>query len=161
MSPQPPVRPEPDGLQRLRRLSFLLDNSIPIPGVGRIGLDPFLGLIPGAGDTVGGALSAYIVWEAARLGLPRSLLLKMAWNIILETVLGSVPFVGDLFDATWKANARNLALLERHLSRPSRQHRTDWLFFALMIAIVLLVVVGFATLSVLLLRSLFGWVRGS
>jgi hypothetical protein len=106
-------------------------------------------------------LSAYIVWEAARLGLPRSLLLKMAWNIILETVLGSVPFVGDLFDATWKANARNLALLERHLSRPARQHRTDWLFFALMIAIVLLVVVGFATLSVLLLRSLFGWARGS
>lgn len=156
---KPPISPETDALQRLRRISFLLDNSIPIPGVGRIGLDPFIGLIPGAGDTVGGALSAYIVWEAARLGLPRSILFQMGWNIILETVLGSVPFLGDFFDATWKANARNVALLERHLSRPTR-HRTDWLFFAVMIAIVLLVVVGFATLSFFVLRGLIGLVRG-
>ncbi|MBD2091629.1 DUF4112 domain-containing protein [Microcoleus sp. FACHB-1515] len=156
---KPPIQSETDALQRLRRISFLLDNAIPIPGIGRIGLDPFIGLIPGAGDTVGGALSAYIVWEAARIGLPRSILFQMAWNIILETVLGSIPFLGDFFDAGWKANARNVALLERHLTR-SRRHRTDWLFFALMIAIVLLVVIGFATLSVLLLRSLLGAIGG-
>ncbi|NJL20367.1 MAG: DUF4112 domain-containing protein [Leptolyngbyaceae cyanobacterium SM1_3_5] len=155
------MQPETDALQRLRRISFLLDNAIPIPGVGRIGLDPFIGLIPGAGDTVGGALSAYIVWEAARMGLPRSILFQMAWNIILETVLGSVPFLGDFFDAGWKANARNVALLERHLTRSTRRHRTDWLFFMLMIAIVLLVVIGFAAVSVLLLRSLLGLLSGA
>lgn len=154
---KPPIQPD-DGLQRLRRISFLLDNAIPIPGIGRIGLDPFIGLIPGAGDTVGGAISAYIVWEAARMGLPRSLLFQMSWNIILETVLGSVPFLGDFFDAGWKANTRNVALLERHLTRSTHSHRTDWLFFALMIAIVLLVVIGFAAISVLLLRSLLGWI---
>lgn len=158
-SAKPPIQPETDALQRLRQISFLLDNAIPIPGIGRIGLDPFIGLIPGAGDTVGGAISAYIVWEAARLGLPRSLLFQMSWNIILETVLGSVPFLGDFFDAGWKANTRNVALLERHLTRSTR-HRTDWLFFALMIAIVFLVVIGFAAISVLLLRSLLGLISG-
>src|SRR5919198_3691818 len=104
---------------RLRRLSYLLDNSIPIPGTPfRIGVDSIIGLIPGVGDLVGGAFSLYIIFEAARLGVPRSLIARMGWNVAIDVLVGAVPLLGDLFDAGWKANVRNLALLERHVHGP-------------------------------------------
>lgn len=103
-------------LQRIQRLAWLLDNAIPIPGTTlRIGIDPIIGLIPGLGDAVGGLFSAYIVLEAARLGARGPTILRMCWNVLLEVVLGMIPVLGDFFDAGWKANARNIALLERHL----------------------------------------------
>jgi hypothetical protein len=139
-------------LQRLRRISYLLDNSIPIPGIGRIGLDPLLGLLPGGGDMVSGILSAYIVWEAARLGLPRNILVKMVGNIVLETILGSVPVAGDLFDATWKSNAKNIVLMEDHLQVSQQRHPTDWRFVVLLLGVLLLVAIAFATISVLLVQ---------
>jgi hypothetical protein len=147
-------------------LSYLLDNAIPIPGTRyRVGLDPILGLLPGAGDFLGTALSAYIVLEAARIGLPRASLIQMVTNIIFETVLGSVPVLGDVVDATWKANTKNLALVEEHLDVPqsnvpqSRQ-RTDWLFLALLLVALLFVVVVMAAISVMLLRWLLGAITG-
>jgi Domain of unknown function (DUF4112) len=158
----PPLKPSPSQdpksltLRRLRRLSYLLDNSIPIPGIGRVGLDPLLGFLPVAGDTVSGVLSAYIVWEAARLGLPRDTLIKMVGNIVLETILGSVPVLGDLFDATWKSNAKNMVLLEDHLQAPQQRHPTDWQFVALLLGVVLIVAIAFAALSVLLFQFLLG-----
>ena len=110
-------RKEDPELQRLRKLAYILDNSIRIPGTKRrIGLDAIIGLIPGVGDTIGGAISAYIVYEARRLGVPKSILMRMIFNIGVETLIGSIPLVGDVFDATWKANARNIALLDKHLS---------------------------------------------
>jgi len=164
---QPPKRvpsvanPRYTSLQRLRQLSHVLDNSIPIPGTGyRIGLDPILGLLPGAGDTVAGALSAYIVVEAARMGVPRETLLKMASNIILEVVLGSVPMLGDLFDAAWKANARNIALLESHVDMPQSSQAGDRKFLILLILGLAVVIIGFATFSVLLVRLLIGAISG-
>ncbi len=153
-------------VRRLRRLSYLLDNAIPIPGTRyRVGLDPILGLLPGAGDFLGTALSAYIVLEAARIGLPRASLIQMVTNIIFETVLGSVPVLGDVVDATWKANTKNLALVEEHLDVPqsnvpqSRQ-RTDWLFLALLLVALLFVVVVMAAISVMILRWLLGAITG-
>lgn len=104
-------------LQRIRRLSRLMDTAIRIPGIGfRIGLDPILGLVPGAGDLVSTGISAYIIFLAARFQLPRQALTQMVLNISLEAVVGTVPLVGDLFDAAYKANIRNLAILEAHLS---------------------------------------------
>jgi hypothetical protein len=146
-------------LQRLRRLSYLLDNSIPIPGIGRIGLDPLLGLLPGGGDIVSGVLSAYIVWEAAKLGLPRDTLIKMVGNIVLETMLGSVPVAGDLFDATWKSNAKNIVLLEDHFQVSQQRQPTDWRFVALLLGVLLLVAIAFATASVLLFQFLLTVIR--
>ena len=103
-------------LNRIRRLSRLLDSAIRIPFTGfRIGLDPIIGLVPGAGDLIDTAFSAYIVFLAARFGLPGRTLQKMIFNIGLEAVIGSVPIAGDLFDAYFKSNIRNLALLEKHL----------------------------------------------
>ncbi|MGF1495421.1 MAG: DUF4112 domain-containing protein [Elainellaceae cyanobacterium] len=103
-------------LQQIRRLSRLMDTAIRIPGTRfRIGLDPIIGLIPGAGDLVTTGFSAYILILAMRFGLPSSMLRRMVFNVALESVLGAVPLIGDIFDAFFKANMRNLALLERHL----------------------------------------------
>ncbi|MBW4575977.1 MAG: DUF4112 domain-containing protein [Aphanothece sp. CMT-3BRIN-NPC111] len=103
-------------LNRIRKFSRLMDTAFRIPGTGfRFGLDPIVGLIPGAGDVVSTAFSAYIIFLAARFGLPREVLTRMIFNIGLEAVVGSVPLVGDLFDAYYKSNIRNLALLEQHL----------------------------------------------
>ncbi|MFE1745680.1 DUF4112 domain-containing protein [Coleofasciculus sp. H7-2] len=105
-----------ENLNQIRKLSRLMDNAIRIPGIGfRIGLDPIIGLIPGAGDIISTGFSAYIIFLAARFGLPREILTKMIFNIALEATVGSVPLVGDLFDAYYKSNIRNLALLEQHL----------------------------------------------
>lgn len=102
-------------LKRLDRLARLLDTSIGIPGTRwRFGLDPILGLVPGVGDLAGAALSGYIVYEAWRLGVPRAVLARMIANVAAETLLGTVPVAGDLFDAWWKANRRNVDLLCRH-----------------------------------------------
>lgn len=106
---------EEDRLRRLDKLSRLLDNAFAIPGTRfRIGLDGILGLIPGIGDATGAALSIYLIVQAARLGLPVSTLLRMVGNVALETVVGAVPIVGDVFDIVWKANIRNMALLRGH-----------------------------------------------
>jgi hypothetical protein len=103
-------------LNRIRRLSRLMDTSLRVPGTGfRIGLDPIIGLIPGAGDLISTAFSAYIIFLATRLGIPRQDLTEMIFNVALESVVGTVPLVGDLFDAFYKSNIRNLAILEKHL----------------------------------------------
>ncbi|MEH2035831.1 DUF4112 domain-containing protein [Nostoc sp.] len=104
-------------LNRIRKLSRLMDTSIRIPLTGfRIGIDPIIGLVPGAGDLISTAFSAYIIFLATRFGIPRQDLAKMIFNVGLETVVGTVPLVGDLFDAFYKSNIRNLAILEQHLT---------------------------------------------
>lgn len=161
VQPKSPLSPVPidsraTRLRRLRSLSRLLDNAIVIPGTGyRIGLDPIIGLIPGGGDTAGLVLSSYIVLEAARLGASKSLLGQMAFNILLETLVGTVPVVGDIFDATWKANARNIEILETELHLPHHQERRNRWFAILLLLLLGLVFVGCLVLSVLLLRSLW------
>jgi Domain of unknown function (DUF4112) len=103
-------------LNRIRKLSRLMDSSIRIPGIGfRVGLDPIIGLVPGAGDLISTAFSAYIIYLATRFQLPFSVIRLMIFNIALEAVVGTVPLIGDLFDAVYKSNIRNLALLEKHL----------------------------------------------
>lgn len=103
-------------LDRIRKFSHLMDSAFRIPVIGfRFGLDPIIGLIPGAGDLVSTAFSAYLIYLATRFRLPPQVLYKMILNISLEAVVGMVPLVGDLFDAFYKSNIRNLELLERHL----------------------------------------------
>lgn len=99
-------------LHQVKTLAWLLDNSIPLPFLNyRVGLDALIGLIPGFGDIAGAAMSSFIVVQAVRLGVPRATLLRMVANIAIETSIGLVPIVGDFFDATFKANVRNVALL--------------------------------------------------
>ena len=104
-------------LKRLQRLSRLLDSAFHIPVINyRVGLDAVVGLVPGVGDAVMLVPALYIIFEAYRLGAPTGTLARMVFNVGLETLIGTVPLLGDLFDATWKANLRNLRLLEQHLA---------------------------------------------
>src|SRR5690349_1135193 len=89
---------------RVRRLGWLLDSSIPLPGGFRIGIDGLVGLIPGVGDVAGAVMSSYLIYEARRMNAPHSLLLRMVGNVLAEAVVGSIPFAGDVFDFAFKAN---------------------------------------------------------
>ena len=129
---------------RLNRLAWLLDSSMRIPGTDfRIGLDALLGLVPGAGDAAGMLLSAYIVLAAARLGVPGSILSRMMLNVAVEGLVGAIPVAGDVFDAAWKANQRNAALLNAWLDRPApaaASSRTLVLFVAAALIVVIVVI---------------------
>ncbi len=101
-------------LARLRKLAWLMDGQFGLPGTKfRFGVNSVLGLSPVVGDVLLGAVSLYLVWEAKRLGAPKALLTKMLANVAIEVAGGSVPILGDLFDMAFKANLRNLDLLER------------------------------------------------
>jgi hypothetical protein len=105
-------------IERLERLAWLLDTAIVVPGTNiRFGADAIVGLLPGIGDTLTAALSAWIVYEAHKLGVPRRLLARMIANVALDGVFGAVPLAGDLFDVMWRANRRNVRLLREHLER--------------------------------------------
>lgn len=144
-------------LVRLRRAAWLLDRSIPIGGGYRIGLDPLIGLIPGAGDWIGAVFSFYLIYEAARLGLPFAALARMAANVALESLVGMVPMIGDFFDFVWQANIRNLHIVERHcrVELAPRPARSLWLALGLFGAL-LLTLLGLATYGLIrLLSALF------
>lgn len=148
-------------LQHLRRLAYWLDEGIGIPGTRfRIGLDPILGLIPGVGDAAGALLGAAILMEAARRGVPRGVLVRITANLVLDAALGSVPLLGDLFDMAWKANVRNLALLEREALGAPATARADTRLVVLLggaaVVVVATVVVGGAMLTWRLLRGALG-----
>jgi hypothetical protein len=104
-------------LRRVEQLAYWLDDRYRLPGTRfRVGLDGIVGLIPGIGDAVTSTLTAYIIYEAWRLGVPTSTLARMLANLGIDGVVGIVPVVGDLFDIGYKANRRNLKLLHRHLA---------------------------------------------
>jgi len=145
-----------DDIRRARALARALDSAVGIPGTPiRIGLDAVLGLIPGAGDVAGAVLSGYIVLAAVRAGAPSPVIWRMLANIGMDTLVGSVPVIGDVFDVAYKSNIRNVELLERYASQPVAVTKRSKRMFALVIAalIVLISAVGFA--AVLLVR--FVW----
>lgn len=162
-SPAPPPRPPsspshtPPRLRRLRRLVHLLDEAVRIPGTKiRVGLDPLLGLAPWAGDVVGGLLTGWVVVEAARLGTPPSVVVRMLGNLALDALFGAVPALGDLFDAGWKANVRNLELLEEHVERPETARARSRTVVGLTVAGVLGIVGGVAALAAWLFSLVWG-----
>ena len=139
--------------ERVKALSQLLDNAVTIPGTQySVGLDPIIGLLPGGGDLFMGLLSLYIVAEGFRLGASTPTLTRMASNIALEVIAGTVPVVGDIFDVAWKANARNVQLLEEHLQSPQPRRQADRVFFILLMTGLLILIGAIATVSVLIFR---------
>ena len=135
--------------ERLRFLAWLLDSSIPIPGTRfTIGLEALIGLFPVVGDIVGVLLSSYILREAAALGASKSVLARMAFNVAVEGIVGMIPLAGDVFDAAFKANQRNVRLLNDWLDRPREAQRSSRAFVfgvsaALIAFLVLIVAAGF------------------
>ena len=125
-----------DMADKLDRLAWILDSSIPIPGTPwKIGLDGLIGLIPGIGDISAGVISSYILFQALRLGVPPLVVARMALNILLESVLGVIPVVGDIFDFAFKANQRNVALMYEYVINPNKVKRRS-------LVLVLLIVLG-------------------
>jgi small-conductance mechanosensitive channel len=125
----------------------------------RVGLDAALGLVPCVGDLAGAAVSAYVLLVAARLGASPAVLGRMLVNTGIDALVGAVPLLGDLFDIGWRANSRNVALLERHLADPAGTRRASRGVVGLVLAgLVVLAALGIA-LSVLLVRALVGLVR--
>ena len=128
------VEHDAEARERLKWLAWLLDSSIPIPGTRfTIGLDAIIGLFPFLGDLVGVVLSSYILSEAARMGAPRIVLTRMAFNVAVEGIVGMVPLAGDVFDAAWKANQRNVRLLDQWIDRPRTAERSSRIFAAALI----------------------------
>lgn len=134
---------------RIRDLARWLDNKIVLPGGIRIGFDGLIGLIPGIGDTIGTMLSFYIVTQAARMGASVTTLVRMIGNILLELFLGSIPVVGDLFDFVWKANVRNIALLDRQLNIQSTASATAERRIATSAAVVVGIGLGVAIILII------------
>jgi hypothetical protein len=144
-----------DSLRRVRAVATILDDAIRIPGTNlRIGLDPLVGLIPGLGDMLGGAASAYIILEAARAGAPASVLVRMALNVGVDAIVGSVPFLGDLFDFAWKSNRRNVHLLARHVEAPMRTGRASTALVVLLLTVIVALAAGLSLGMMYLLRRL-------
>jgi len=108
-------------LARVRRLAWLLDAAVKVPGTKfRFGLNTVVGAAPGVGDAAMAAVSLYIVYEAYQLGLPKQQIARMVGNVAVEAVAGSVPILGDLFDAAFKANLRNIALIDAYVGPEDR-----------------------------------------
>lgn len=128
--------------RRLKTLGYLMDESIRLPGGYRIGWDGIIGLIPGLGDVAGLAVSAYIIAESARMGAPKSVLMRMSANTAIDAILGAVPVIGDLFDFAFKANRRNLDLLQSHLAEPRRTRRVSLGWLAMVGGVSLLILVS-------------------
>jgi hypothetical protein len=112
--------------------------------------------VPGLGDLLGAAASVYILLEAARAGAPASVLLRMSINVGIDTLVGSLPVFGDLFDFAWKSNARNVRLFARHVEAPAQTSRASTAFVILLVAGILVVAIGVAALAIYVLKRLFG-----
>ncbi|HVX13232.1 MAG TPA: DUF4112 domain-containing protein [Pirellulales bacterium] len=137
---------------QLELLARWMDSVFEIPGTRiRLGLDPILGLFPGLGDLLTTVVSLYILGAARRYGVPRITLARMAANVAIDVVLGSLPLVGDVFDVFWKSNVKNVALLRRHvLATPAEQRRArsgDWLFLAGLIVLLVVLLGGAIAVS--------------
>jgi Domain of unknown function (DUF4112) len=142
-------------VKKLRSLSKVLDNLITIPGTKiSIGVDPILGLLPIAGDYIGLILSAYIILQAGLLGLPKQTLIRMIINIIIDTLVGTIPLLGDFFDFTFKANIKNLELLEGHLNSPQPSKKADKLFVYTIIAVLIFMTIAISTLTIWIITTL-------
>jgi uncharacterized protein DUF4112 len=128
-----PITPQQaQRLSALRKFARLLDSAFAVPGTQyRVGLDPVFGLLPGIGDLVSPLFAIGILWQAHDLGIPRVVQLRMIFNVAIDTLLGALPFIGDLFDFVWKANEKNMVLLEYHATQERRAAAGDWLFVAL------------------------------
>jgi len=142
--------------ESLERLSWLMDDLIKIPGLNwRLGLDAVVGLVPGFGDAASSLVSFYILASAVRYRVPKITLLRMGLNLGIDYIVGSIPLVGDLFDAWWKSNQRNVTLLsERATVSASEAHEgrlSDWLFVGLIMLLLAGLAIGAAAVSLYLL----------
>lgn len=128
-----------------------MDSSIRLPGGFRIGLDGLIGLIPGIGDATGAIISTYIVAEAVKAGVPKRVLLQMAANVAIELGIGSIPILGDIFDFVFRANQKNVGLMEQYIAspEPTKSRSTMWIAGVLLILVGALIAIAWIAFRIL------------
>jgi len=141
-------------LELLRRWTRLFDTAFRIPGTEfRFGLDPLVGLLPGVGDLASPLLTIFILWQAARMRVPKVVLVRMVLNALIDAGVGAVPVFGDAFDFAWRANEWNMALLERHALAGRSASAADYLFVSLcVIAVVFAALLPLVVVAILYQR---------
>jgi hypothetical protein len=136
-------------------LALIMDDFLRVPGTNfRVGLDPIIGLLPGLGDTASAITSALALVYAARCGLPKVVLARMAANILINELIGVIPGIGDAFSFWFKSNRRNYELLQRHRLVPGRSRKGDWIFLIAVLALLFLIVCAGLVVSVLILQAI-------
>ena len=150
----------------IERLGWLMDDLFRIPVLGwRFGLDAIIGLVPALGDTTTSLVSFYILASAVRYRVPKITLLRMGLNIAIDYLVGSLPFIGDMFDAWWESNRMNVELLKRRatvsVADAEKGRASDWLFVGTIICSLIFLAIGSAAVSVYLLVKLVELLNGA
>lgn len=142
-------------------LALIMDDFLRFPGTKfRFGLDPIIGLLPGIGDTASAMVSALALIYAARRGLPKILLARMAMNILINELIGIVPGLGDAFSFWFKSNARNYGLLKKYSAAPTGSRRGDWIFLVAVLGLLFVIVCAGLIVSFLVLQAIAKLVSG-
>jgi hypothetical protein len=145
------AHPARSGIDQLRRLAGILDSQFRVPGTNfRFGVDALVGLIPGFGDFAGAIASTVFLVQGLRTGAPRAVMGRMFANVVIETLVGAIPGLGDLFDASFKANQRNLRLLERLVAEPEATHHASRKFLVWMAIATLVLLLAVGVLAVVI-----------
>jgi Domain of unknown function (DUF4112) len=147
---------EPDPFLAL--ISHLMDSAFVIPGTNiRFGLDPIIGLFPGLGDQVGALISAGLLFRSAQHRLPKIILARMGLNVLINSLIGSLPVIGDLFSVWFRSNDRNYELLRRYAGQGREATRWDWIFVLGLIGSIFFLIVFLSVLSAYALIQSFRW----
>lgn len=150
------MAPHPS-LKNIDRLSKLMDSQFKLPGTSfRFGLDGLLGLIPGAGDLSTLAVSAYMISIMAKNGASGYVMARMVLNVVIDALLGAIPFIGDLFDFVFKANNKNMQLMREHY-QDGRHRGGAWKVIVPVLILLVLIVGGIIYLGYRLLAGAMNW----
>jgi hypothetical protein len=148
-------------LQRLRAIARLFDQAFALPGTRyRFGVDALFGLVPGLGDLVGAVVAAYALHVARTLRVPAAIQLHMLGNIAIDALVGSIPLLGDLFDFVFKAQTRNMALLDRWLASPAATERRSRRGLILVPLVIFSVFIALTVAGFWMLYQFFTWLAG-
>ena len=140
---------------RFRWLALIMDDFLRVPGTKlRFGLDPIIGLLPGIGDATSAIISAVAFVHAARTGVPKILLARMAMNILINELVGIIPGVGDAFSFWFKSNVRNYQLLRRYSAAPAGSRRGDWIFVIAILTLLFVIVFAGFVVTFLVLNAI-------
>ncbi|MGH7783906.1 MAG: DUF4112 domain-containing protein [Candidatus Binatia bacterium] len=137
-------------------LAFYLDDLFRIPGIGwRFGLDAIIGLVPNVGDTLTSLASFYILFAGVRYGVPKVTLFRMALNIGIDYVIGSIPVIGDAFDFFWKSNKMNMELIRKRATGKGKSTTGDYIFIFGLIGLLIVILLGSIVVSAVILYYIF------
>jgi len=154
----PPGRKSSADMSReaiVRLIAHVMDNLFKVPGSNwRFGLDPLLGLLPYYGDTIANLVSAAVLSQAGRFGVPRIVIARMAMNVLINAIVGSIPVFGDAFSFWFKSNARNYELLRRHAGKRQYATKGDWAFVIILTVILVVLILGILALATFILARL-------